>query len=541
MKEQWKVNNPYLLLSLGVVSLVVVGMGIRIICLERAANTSTRTNVPIIPDNNVYGSSSDNAPPYSSEPARLFDELGRYIVEDYDTKPPFSDFLPGVAGLYGKPLWCFFVNRGQTVASFGVLSKDYPILEYNPANKAYQSTPFLGFRTFVMANRSTFDGKSRSRKRPNANTTTFLVEPFSVANTNYPTDTPHLVSSPTPKRFLYVGVNEIQIQEIDYQHMMETNVSYFILPEESFGALVRRTTFTNIDTSSTLEISALDGLARIEPSGGGPLDDYLKNMGRTLEAWFRVYWADATNRTMPYFKLSSHPRDDAAVTIDPSGHYCLAVVEQELQETIDGRRIIPLPIVYDSTQVFGQDTTLMRPAGLYKQTIHDILYSTSAKQYGLAKTSSAFAALTDVSLEPGKSVTVTSFYGKTDFITDVPLVARKMTQEGYIPYKLSRARDILNQVMTSTVETHTSNDLLNAYIRQSFLDNSLRGGIPMILGDLDDVSNFRNADEDSRLKVFHVFSRAHGDLERDYNKFSLDSTYFSQVSALMQPKHWSET
>jgi hypothetical protein len=63
----------------------------------------------------------------------------------------------------------------------------------------------------------------------------------------------------------------------------------------------------------------------------------------------------------------------------------------------------------------------------------------------------------------------------------------------------------------------------------------------MILGDLDDVSNFRNADEDSRLKVFHVFSRAHGDLERDYNKFSLDSTYFSQVSALMQPKHWSET
>lgn len=500
-------------------------MGARIIYLEHAANSSS--NMPIS-GNDAY--SSNTSPSSSSSPTKLFDELGRYIVEDYDTKPPFSDFLPGVAGLYGKPLWCFFVNRGQSVASFGVLSRDFPLLEYNPANKAYQNTPFLGFRTFVMANRTTANAKNNNLKRHNTNSTTFIFEPFSATNTNFQTDQQQLLSSPPPKRFLYVGVNEIQIQEIDYRHMMETNVSYFILPEESFGALVRRTTFKNLDTSSNLELSALDGLARIEPSGGGPLDAYLKNMGRTLEAWFRVYWADATNRTMPFFKLSSHPRDDAAVTLDPSGHYCLAVVEQEQQPANEGKKIIPLPIVYDSTKVFGQDTTLMRPTGLYKQSIYDILYSTNSKQYGMAKTSSAFAALTDVVLEPGESVTVTSFYGRTDDITDVPLVARKMTQEGYIPYKLSRARDILNQVMTSTVETHTSNALLDAYIRQTFLDNSLRGGIPMILGDLDDVSNFRNADEDSRLKVFHVFSRAHGDLERDYNKFFLDSTYFSQVS-----------
>lgn len=60
---------------------------------------------------------------------------GRFIVEDFDVKPTFSDFLPGVAGVYGKPNWVFYVNRGQGIASFGTLSKDYPIMEFNSANK----------------------------------------------------------------------------------------------------------------------------------------------------------------------------------------------------------------------------------------------------------------------------------------------------------------------------------------------------------------------------------------------------------------------
>jgi len=52
--------------------------------------------------------------------------------------------------------------------------------------------------------------------------------------------------------------------------------------------------------------------------------------------------------------------------------------------------------------------------------------------------------------------------------------------------------------------------------------------MPLILGELDDEARASNADEDERLKVFHVFSRIHGDLERDYNDFSIDPTFFSQ-------------
>jgi hypothetical protein len=58
-----------------------------------------------------------------------------------------------------------------------------------------------------------------------------------------------------------------------------------------------------------------------------------------------------------------------------------------------------------------------------------------------------------------------------------------------------------------------------------FLDNSLRGGIPTILGNVDADTTY---DEDKTVKVFHSFSRIHGDLERDYNAFKIDATYFSQ-------------
>ncbi|HAE59911.1 MAG TPA: hypothetical protein DCG54_10510, partial [Anaerolineae bacterium] len=78
-----------------------------------------------------------------------FDPLGRFILPDFQQARPFSSFLPGIAGTLGIPLWAFYVNRGQAIAGFGVESKDHPIMEFQPANKAYQQTSALGFRTFI--------------------------------------------------------------------------------------------------------------------------------------------------------------------------------------------------------------------------------------------------------------------------------------------------------------------------------------------------------------------------------------------------------
>ena len=44
----------------------------------------------------------------------------------------------------------------------------------------------------------------------------------------------------------------------------------------------------------------------------------------------------------------------------------------------------------------------------------------------------------------------------------------------------------------------------------------MRGGLPVALGDPENP------------KIFHTFSRIHGDIERDYNNFQIDTTYYSQ-------------
>ena len=76
---------------------------------------------------------------------------GRFVIEDYNQSKPFSSFFPGIAGVWGIPMWVFYVNRGQCIASFGVESKDKAILEFQPANKAYRLTSLHGFRTFIKA------------------------------------------------------------------------------------------------------------------------------------------------------------------------------------------------------------------------------------------------------------------------------------------------------------------------------------------------------------------------------------------------------
>jgi len=429
---------------------------------------------------------------------KLFDSLDRYVLEDYDAKPTFSNFLPGVAGLYGKPMWTFYVNRGQGFSSFGVDSKDYPILEFNAANKAYISTAQRGFRTFIKATR---DGETET------------IEPFSPATARSLQE--NLDDESLPKRFMFVGTNEMEILETDERTGLETNVIYFLMPKEDFAAVVRRTNITNTgDTPVTIDV--LDGLPKIEPAGGG-LDFMLKNMGRTLEGWMGVYHADEKKKTMPFYRLSTQPSDSASVKIQEAGHYVLAYTDDKPNDL--------LPIVYDSSKVFGRDTTLNNPWGFENvKSVDDIV---NGKQYGAATTSSAFVAISKKTLAPGESVTINSFYGKASKISEVSTIARVVRGEGWVDKKLQEARSTMDDI-TAAVTTTTGNHLFNGAIKQMYMDNGLRGGLPVILGDVNDELKLLNSDEDERVKVFHVFSRIHGDLERDYNSFHLKPAYFSQ-------------
>ena len=76
-------------------------------------------------------------------------ESGEFIINDYNSTKLFSSFFPGVAGKNGIPMWVFYVNRGQGICSMGVEGKQHPIMEFLPANWAYNLASSQGFRTFI--------------------------------------------------------------------------------------------------------------------------------------------------------------------------------------------------------------------------------------------------------------------------------------------------------------------------------------------------------------------------------------------------------
>jgi cellobiose phosphorylase len=144
------------------------------------------------------------------------------------------------------------------------------------------------------------------------------------------------------------------------------------------------------------------------------------------------------------------------VHIEQSGHYCLSFIETK------GLAAQLLPIIYDTEKVFGSDTSLESPRGLYTSDIATILAN---PQYGWAKTSSAFAAATNITLKPGENVTIASVFGKADHIELVPQLANRVTSANFISSRFQRAKTLINE-LTMGVETETVNPLFDGTVKQ---------------------------------------------------------------------------
>lgn len=148
-----------------------------------------------------------------------------YTMKNYEKEPPFAGFLPGLSGIYGTPIWCYYVNRGQCISSFGVEDKDHAIIEFFPAHQAYQYTAQMGFRTFVKK-----DGK-------------YL----------------ELFSDEGQTKEMHIKRNGLSITETNEQEKIACRVDYFTLPNERTGALVRKVGITNL-SAENIELQVLDGL-----------------------------------------------------------------------------------------------------------------------------------------------------------------------------------------------------------------------------------------------------------------------------------------
>ncbi|MBI4353788.1 MAG: cellobiose phosphorylase, partial [Candidatus Omnitrophica bacterium] len=165
-----------------------------------------------------------------------------FIIEDYHRTRPFSSFLPGIAGLWGIPMWVFYVNRGQAIAGFGIQDKEHPIMEFLPANRAYRATPLHGFRTFLK-----FSGRAA-----------WLYEPFGLNHRD--------TSASSVARRMRIRMHDLVLEETHRAFGLETRVHYFTIPQEPLAALARVVSITNRSRASR-PLELLDGLPVIIPYG----------------------------------------------------------------------------------------------------------------------------------------------------------------------------------------------------------------------------------------------------------------------------------
>ncbi len=392
-------------------------------------------------------------------------ENNTFMIENYDQVAPFSSFLPGIAGVKGIPLWCFYTNRGQGVNSFGVHDKSHAIMEFNPAVTAYENTPVKGFRTFIKVN-----GK--------------VYEPF----VGYENDR---------NRTFFIKENCFWIEDVNKELGIKTCVKYFLMPCESYGALVRNVTITN-ESGADISVEVLDGIAKIIPYG-------IANTGFKEMANLYRSWTDLKNleNNIPIYNMRTSGEDKAEVedVEMKDGYFYLSF--------IDNKIVAP---IYDNDIVFGPDSSLVTPVYFRDHSLAEI---TSYDQVFANRVPSGFTPC-EATLKAGESIKIHTLIGMTNSAEEINRLSTKIIAPGYLEAKEEEAMHLVAQY-TADVRTHSSNPLFDQYVEQCYLDNFLRGGYPFIF-----------PGKDGNNKVVHLFSRKHGDPERDYNFFSTAGEYYSQ-------------
>ena len=381
-----------------------------------------------------------------------------FIIQNYATKSPFASFLPGIAGIYGIPSWCYYVNRGQCVSCFGVENKDHAIMEFYPAHQAYQNVKRTGFRTFLKTDGAYFEAFADEKE----------------------------------EQKMIIHQNGLELEEVNNAHQIRTHVTYFTLPEEKAGALVRKVEITNLSDAQII-LEMLDGMPACIPYGVS--NDDLKTMGSLVKAWMQV---EHVETKVPFYRVRASIVDTASVTEVVGGNFSFACLP-------DGSK---LPAIVDPDVVFAYDTSLTYPVNFMDNGIEALQAMEQVTQnqfpcsfYGIKK-----------ELASNETLAIYEMVGQVESYEVLQQFVGKKMDSAYFEAKLERTGALVDE-LCSRIDTHTACEAFDAYCRYTYMDNVLRGGYPIVLGG---------------DKIFYVYSRKHGDLEREYNYFSMLPEFYSQ-------------
>jgi len=409
----------------------------------------------------------------SSKSTFQLNKNGEFVIGNYNSTKPFSSFFPGIAGKMGIPMWVFYVNRGQCICSMGIQDKEHPIMEFLPANWAYQLSTSQGFRTFL--------------KFPEGSGINFY-EPFQ----DHYRDRDIIRT-----QSMHISPSGLHLVEENETLGLRFTVEYHSIPEDSYAGLIRILHITNLN-SIDVNFEGLDGLPLIIPYGISNVG--LKNMRRLMEAFVEV---KNFEEKAPLFKAKVRPADRPDVEILEQGNFYLG-----FEQDSDGPNLLN-PIV-DPELIFGSQNNYSFPEKFLDESIHEIL-DHQAIENRLPSAMSLFKK----QLGAGQTYTLTSIIGHADSREELNRLIPSITKLDYIKSKTQTNVNIIDDLTQKNLVI-SSDSTLDMYIRQNFLDNVLRGGFPHTLQGKNSKS------------VLHLYSRKHGDLERDYNDYRITPSHYSQ-------------
>ena len=281
---------------------------------------------------------------------------------------------------------------------------------------------------------------------------------------------------------LEVHPSHVSIHEYVNDLDLDIKVTYFTLCGENLPGLVRK---VNINFRKKVErnLEIIDGLTHILPAKLN--SGMLKDMSNTLRSWMRTQ----ENSDALFYQLSSTIGDSAIVKKVPD-------VNTFQTFGLENKKYI-----YDLKVLFNYETSMNK-----------ILDFSLNKLQNQSKSNQIPSAM--VYAKISKNTEFFSLFSNSESISKYHEFSKKLDAKYFL---LKNKENIeLHDNLMRAVETKSSKSKFDTYLKYSYMDNVLRGGMPHIINTLEGE------------RPYYIYSRKHGDLERDYNFFMLEPNYLSQ-------------
>lgn len=268
---------------------------------------------------------------------------------------------------------------------------------------------------------------------------------------------------------------------------VRVTISYSNVPHRPYSGLIRKVTIENLADHQS-EFEMIDGLPIFFPHGLSNVD--YKELVSLMAAYCEVH--DLEKR-MPFVKFKTSTADCSEVKEVKSGNAFLSVNQ-------DGEKLLN---IVDGSVVFGNDLSLIEARNFKKGSL------SFDKQQTENKLPSAFS-YAKFKLKAHEKYQFASIYGKFDDQISFHDELEHITIQK-IEAMIDESQNLVEELL-SPIEVSSNIPLFDMYAKQSLLDNNLRGGFPI---------------EISKGVPYYVYSRKHGDMERDYNFFKIADKYYS--------------